>query len=52
MIGVILSNNFYFSGTIRENIDIGGEFNESEAIEFINLLGLNMDLQDFAEEGL
>ncbi len=44
-----MPNNFYFSGTIRENIDREGELNENEAIEFINLLGLNMDLQDFAE---
>lgn len=28
MIGVILANNFYFSGTIRENIERDGKFNE------------------------
>ncbi len=44
--------NFYFSGSIKENISLGGDIDEKEAIEYINLLGLSMDLNDYLNEGL
>ena len=44
MIGVIMSKNFYFSGTLRENLVRKIIVDEEEVLEYISDLKLDEDI--------
>lgn len=52
MVGVIMSKNFYFSGTLRENLIRKIIVDEEEILEYITDLKLDEDIEDFDLKGL
>lgn len=52
MVGVILNNNFYFTGTLRENLVRKIKIDEEEVDEYIKALKIDEDLEDYDLHGL
>ena len=52
MIGVVLNNNFYFTGTLRENLVRKIVIDEEEVDEYIKELKIDEDIDDYDLHGL